>query len=65
MPKRFAAGTKFIEPCLPSPADKPLSGSYRVHEIKHDGFRRMARSRRFSTADRLCTRSEPTRCGRP
>ena len=27
----------FIEPCLPSPADKPPSGSHWIHEIKHDG----------------------------
>ena len=32
----------FIEPCLPSPADKPPSGSNWIHEIKHDGFRLMA-----------------------
>jgi hypothetical protein len=34
----------FIEPCLPSPADKPPSGSNWIHEIKHDGYRLMARS---------------------
>jgi ATP-dependent DNA ligase len=33
----------FIEPCLPSPADKPPCGSNWIHEIKHDGFRLMAR----------------------
>jgi hypothetical protein len=33
----------FIEPCLPSPADQPPTGSGWVHEIKHDGFRLMAR----------------------
>jgi ATP-dependent DNA ligase len=33
----------FIEPCLPSPADKPPSGANWVHEIKHDGFRIMVR----------------------
>jgi hypothetical protein len=33
----------FIEPCLPSPADKPPSGSSWIHEIKHDGYRLMAR----------------------
>src|SRR5436190_14363248 len=33
----------FVEPCLPSPADQPPSGSGWVHEIKHDGFRLMAR----------------------
>jgi ATP-dependent DNA ligase len=43
MRKRLAAESKFIEPCLPSPADKPPSGSNWIHEIKHDGFRLMAR----------------------
>jgi ATP-dependent DNA ligase len=33
----------FIEPCLPSPAERPLSGDGWLHEIKHDGFRIMAR----------------------
>jgi bifunctional non-homologous end joining protein LigD len=33
----------FIEPCLPSAADKPPSGSVWIHEIKHDGYRLMAR----------------------
>jgi ATP-dependent DNA ligase len=33
----------FIEPCLPSPADRPPSGSNWIHEIKHDGYRLMAR----------------------
>jgi bifunctional non-homologous end joining protein LigD len=31
----------FIEPCLPSPADRPPSGPDWIHEIKHDGFRMM------------------------
>ena len=31
MRRRLAADTKFIEPCLPSPADKPPSGSNWVH----------------------------------
>jgi bifunctional non-homologous end joining protein LigD len=39
MPKRLAADTKFIEPYLPSPADRPPSGSNWIHEIKHDGYR--------------------------
>jgi hypothetical protein len=43
MRRRLAADTKFIEPCLPSPADKPPSGSKWIHEIKHDGYRLMAR----------------------
>src|SRR6266566_5236845 len=33
----------FIEPCLPSPADCPPSGSGWIHEIKLDGFRMMVR----------------------
>ena len=33
----------FIEPCLPSPTARPPSGSDWVHEIKHDGFRLLAR----------------------
>ena len=38
-----AERASFIEPCLPSAADKPPSGSNWVYEIKHDGFRLMAR----------------------
>jgi bifunctional non-homologous end joining protein LigD len=38
-----AAPAGLIEPCLPSPADKPPSGSNWIHEIKHDGYRLMAR----------------------
>jgi ATP-dependent DNA ligase len=34
----------FIEPCVPSPADKPPSGANWLHEIKHDGYRLMARA---------------------
>jgi bifunctional non-homologous end joining protein LigD len=41
--KRLAADIKFIEPYLPSPPDKSPSGSNWIHEIKHDGFRLMAR----------------------
>jgi bifunctional non-homologous end joining protein LigD len=33
----------FCEPCLPSPAPKPPSGSGWLHEIEHDGFRIIAR----------------------
>jgi bifunctional non-homologous end joining protein LigD len=32
-----------IEPCLPSPAKAPPSGPEWLHEIKHDGFRILAR----------------------
>jgi bifunctional non-homologous end joining protein LigD len=37
-----SAPAGFIEPCLPSPADKPPSGANWIHEIKHDGYRLMA-----------------------
>jgi bifunctional non-homologous end joining protein LigD len=43
-----------IEPCLPSPAKAPPSGRDWLHEIKHDGFRIMAR--RDSAGVRLITR---------
>ena len=44
MRKRLSADrASFIEPCLPSPADKPPSGSNWIHEIKHDGYRLVAR----------------------
>src|SRR3977135_478182 len=44
MRKRLSADrTTFIDPCLPTPAAKPPSGSNWIHEIKHDGYRLMAR----------------------
>jgi bifunctional non-homologous end joining protein LigD len=44
MRNRLAADrASFIEPCLPSPADKPPPGSNWIHEIKHDGYGLMAR----------------------
>jgi ATP-dependent DNA ligase len=52
--KRLAAEARFIEPCLPSPAEKPPSGSNWIHEIKHDGYRLMAR--RDPAGIRLLTR---------
>jgi bifunctional non-homologous end joining protein LigD len=55
MRKRLATDrASFIEPCLPSPAEKPPSGSNWIHEIKHDGFRLMAR--RDPVGIRLITR---------
>ena len=44
----------FIEPCLPSTADKPPSGANWIHEIKHDGYRLLAR--RDPVGIRLLTR---------
>ena len=43
-----------IEPCLPSPGDRPPDGPNWVHEIKHDGYRLMAR--RDPIGIRLITR---------
>jgi hypothetical protein len=57
-----SASTGFIEPCLPSPADKPPSGSSWIHEIKHDGFRLMAR--RDPVGIRLVTRNGHDWAGR-
>jgi bifunctional non-homologous end joining protein LigD len=45
---------RFIEPCLPSPAKRPPAGANWIHEIKHDGFRIMAR--RDGASVRLLTR---------
>jgi bifunctional non-homologous end joining protein LigD len=41
--ERTRPGLGIIEPCLPSPAKVPPSGSGWIHEIKHDSFRIMAR----------------------
>jgi ATP-dependent DNA ligase len=45
----------FIEPCLPSPADRPASGPDWIHEIKLDGFCMMVR--RDPAGVRLLTRN--------
>jgi bifunctional non-homologous end joining protein LigD len=52
---RRVAFPDFCEPCLPSPALKPPSGSGWLHEIKHDGFRMLVR--RDGTGVRLLTRN--------
>jgi bifunctional non-homologous end joining protein LigD len=41
--ERTRPGLGIVEPCLPSPAKAPPSGPGWIHEIKHDGFRIMAR----------------------
>src|SRR2546430_8881127 len=41
--RSFPAG--FIAPCLPTKIDKRPSGSQWLHEIKHDGFRVIARKK--------------------
>jgi bifunctional non-homologous end joining protein LigD len=38
-----ALPTGFIAPCLPTKADTLPSGEMWLHEIKHDGFRVIAR----------------------
>jgi bifunctional non-homologous end joining protein LigD len=45
----------FIEPCLPLSADQPPTGPNWIHEIKHDGFRLLAR--RDPVGIRLLTRN--------
>jgi len=40
-PKRRPPG--FIEPCIPTRVDKPPVGPQWIHEIKHDGYRLIAR----------------------
>jgi hypothetical protein len=45
----------FIEPCLPSSAERPPSGPGWIHEIKHDGYHLMAR--RDPVGIRLLTRN--------
>jgi ATP-dependent DNA ligase len=52
--ERTRPGLGIIEPCLPSPAKAPPSGPNWIHEIKHDGFRIMAR--RDGARVRLITR---------
>jgi ATP-dependent DNA ligase len=47
--------SRLIEPCLPSPADQPPTGAGWVHQIKHDGYRLMAR--RDPIGIRLLTRN--------
>jgi bifunctional non-homologous end joining protein LigD len=53
--ERTRPGVGIIEPCLPSPAKAPPSGPGWLHEIKHDGFRILAR--RDSAGVRLITRN--------
>jgi len=48
-------GLEIVEPCLPSPAKAPPSGPGWLHEIKHDGFRILAR--KDAAGVRLITRN--------
>ena len=51
-PRTLPAG--FIAPCLPISAPQPPSGEAWLHEIKHDGFRIIAR--KSGDRVRLCSR---------
>jgi ATP-dependent DNA ligase len=53
--ERTRPGLGIIEPCLPSPAERPPSGPGWIHEIKHDGFRILARQ--DTAGVRLITRN--------
>src|SRR5436189_6338944 len=53
--ERTRPGLGIIEPCLPTPAKAPTSGPGWLHEIKHDGFRILAR--RDSAGVGLITRA--------
>src|SRR5215469_16314698 len=53
--ERTRPGLGIVEPCLPSPAKVPPSGPGWLHEIKHDGFRILARHN--AAGIRLITRA--------
>jgi ATP-dependent DNA ligase len=53
----------FIAPCLPTKTDKLPSGSQWLHEIKHDGFRIIAR--KTGSTDRLAPTRRATRPAAP
>ena len=52
-----AAPSGFIEPCLPSSAECPPSDPNWIYEIKHDGYRLMARRDLIGIGIRLLTRN--------
>jgi bifunctional non-homologous end joining protein LigD len=52
---RTASRLVTVEPCIPTQADRPPSGPGWVHEIKHDGYRIIAR--RDGAGVRLITRN--------
>jgi hypothetical protein len=55
---RCVAFPDFCEPCLPRPAAKPPAGAGWLHEIKHDGFRIIARKE----ASQVRLYSRPAAC---
>jgi|ERR1700730_18218476 ATP-dependent DNA ligase len=52
-PKRQPPGFIEIEPCIPTRTSKPPVGPPWVHEIKHDGYRLIARKHYAAFASRL------------
>jgi bifunctional non-homologous end joining protein LigD len=58
MLERSGCTVGFNEPCLPSPSERPPAGPNWLHEIKHDGFRIMAR--RDAAGMRLYSRNGQT-----
>lgn len=52
---RTASRPDLFEPCIPTAADRPPDGPGWLHEIKHDGFRLIAR--RDGAGVRLLTRN--------
>ena len=43
LPRPRTLPPRFIAPCLPTKAPRPPTGEAWLHEIKHDGFRVVAR----------------------
>jgi bifunctional non-homologous end joining protein LigD len=43
VPNRSRLKSGFVAPCLPCPTNEPPAGPGWIHEIKHDGFRILAR----------------------
>jgi bifunctional non-homologous end joining protein LigD len=55
VPHRSRLKSGFVAPCLPRPTNEPPAGPGWIHEIKHDGFRILAR--RDKERVRLFTRN--------
>ena len=51
LPRIRPTPSGFIEPCIPTTARVPPSGPGWLHEIKHDGYRLVARLEGSRVAD--------------